>query len=70
MCQHYEQHYDCDCEGQGIQSRYGCAECDRESSIHRHYQTKAEQITDLENYLEGIKSEMQAVEERLTDLRK
>jgi predicted nucleic acid-binding Zn-ribbon protein len=38
--------------------------------LQRRYQTKAEQIADLENYQSDLKQEVQAVEERLTDLRK
>jgi hypothetical protein len=39
-------------------------------SFQRRYQTKAEQIADLESYLSELKTEMQAVEEHLADLRK
>ncbi len=50
-------------------------ECDCECGGHaghfeRRYQTKAEQITELEAYLEELKTEVQAVEEHLADLRK
>ena len=58
----------------------GCGEsCDREGGdcqcgcgnggFQRHYQTKAEQISELEEYLNELKAEVQAVEERLADLR-
>jgi hypothetical protein len=64
MCKH------CDC-----QSGQGC-DCDCECGGHaghgfeRRYQTKAEQIAELEAYLGELKSEVQAVEEHLADLRK
>ena len=56
----------------------GCGsecECGGECSCHerhfeRRYQTKAEQIAELEAYLSELKTEVQAVEEHLTDLRK
>ncbi|MCJ7585522.1 MAG: hypothetical protein MUO30_12240 [Anaerolineales bacterium] len=51
---------DCDC---------GC-ECCGGGRFHRRYQTKAEQIAELETYMAELKSEVQAVEERLADLRK
>jgi len=58
----------------------GCGsecECGGECSCHensghfeRRYQTKAEQIAELEAYLSELKTEVQAVEEHLADLRK
>jgi hypothetical protein len=58
---------DCGCESE--------CECGCECSCHdkhfeRRYQTKAEQIADLEAYLGELKLEVQAVEEHLADLRK
>jgi hypothetical protein len=55
----------CGCEG-------GCdCECSRHAGhFERRYQTKAEQITELEAYLDELKTEVQAVEEHLVDLRK
>jgi len=38
--------------------------------FERRYQTKAEQIAELEAYLVELKTEVQAVEEHLADLRK
>jgi len=65
----------CDC-----QSDQGCScgcegGCDCECGGHaghfeRRYQTKAEQIAELEAYLSELKTETQAVEEHLADLRK
>ena len=59
---------DCECGG-------GCdcgCECCGEGGRHfqRRFQTKAEQIEELESYLAELKLEMQAVEEHLADLRK
>jgi hypothetical protein len=49
---------DCGCGGHG-------------SHPHtRRYQTKAEQISELEMYLSELKTETQAVEEHLADLRR
>jgi hypothetical protein len=50
---------DCDCN-------CGCGS----HSFKRRYQTKAEQITELEAYLSELKTEVQAVEENLADLHK
>lgn len=38
-------------------------------SFERRFQTKAEQVAELEAYLSDLKAEVQAVEERLADLR-
>jgi uncharacterized protein YukE len=38
--------------------------------FQRRYQTRAEQLTELEVYLAELKAEVQAVEERLADLRR
>lgn len=56
----------------------GCeSECDCDCDCHNHdghferrFQTKAEQIDELEEYLSELKLEVQAVEEHLADLRK
>lgn len=47
----------CDCGCSGIR-------------FERRFQTKAEQIAELEAYLSELKTEVQAVEEHLADLRK
>ena len=74
MCHHYEHHQgkDCNCAEKCTENRCGCGEgcCGSGGHFQRRYQTKAEQIADLENYLSDLKQEVQAVEERLTDLRK
>jgi hypothetical protein len=48
----------------------GCECCGRAGGFERRYQTKAEQIAELEAYLSELKTEVQAVEEHLADLRK
>ncbi len=60
---------ECSCGGS---CSCGCGEgCGNESGrFHRRYQTKTEQIASLEAYLHDLKLEVQAVEERLADLRK
>jgi hypothetical protein len=47
----------CDCNGNS-------------GHLDRRYQTKGEQIAELEAYLSELKTEVQAVEEHLADLRK
>ena len=65
---------ECDCQSnQGCGCDCGC-ECGcgghGSHSFKRHYQTKAEQIAELEAYLSELKTEVQAVEEHLADLHK
>jgi len=48
----------------------GCECCGGGFHFQRRFQTKAEQIEELEAYLAELKLEVQAVEEHLTDLRK
>ncbi len=65
-------HEDCECGDQcdcGCSCSCGC-ECCGGGHFHRRYQTKEEQIADLEAYLAELKLEVQAVEEHLADLRK
>jgi hypothetical protein len=59
----------CDC---GSECECGCgSECHSHGShFERRYQTKAEQIAELETYLNELRLELQAVEEHLADLRK
>ncbi len=59
----------CDCESdKGCDC--GCDCCGGSGHFERRYQTKAEQIAELESYLDELKTEVQAVEEHLADLRK
>ena len=57
----------CECEG-GCSC--GCDCCGSGHHFQRRFQTKAEQIEELEAYLAELKLEVQAVEEHLADLRK
>jgi len=74
MCQKCEHHQDQACECGGTCSEGSCqcgGECGGgDSHLQRRYQTKEEQIAELEIYLKDLKLEIQAVEEHLTDLRK
>ena len=57
----------CEC-GNGCEC--GCECCEGDDHFQRHYLTKAEQAEELEAYLADLKLEVQAVEERLADLKK
>jgi hypothetical protein len=75
MC-HCEHHgdYECECGGHACSCGEGHGEC--ECGCHgghhfeRRFQTKTEQIAELEAYLADLKTEVQAVEEHLADLRR
>jgi len=74
MCcnERYGHHHGRHHGGEGGGCSCGCGggrEC-KEGGFERRFQTKAEQITELEEYLGKLKAEVQAVEERLADLRK
>jgi hypothetical protein len=56
----------CECEG-GCDCGCDCCGGDR---FQRRYMTKAEQAAELEAYLADLKLEVQAVEERLADLKR
>jgi hypothetical protein len=58
---------DCECGGG---CNCGCECCEDGRHFQRRFQTKAEQIEELESYLAELKLEVQAVEEHLADLRK
>ena len=61
----------CDCQsGQSCSCGCGCECGGHGGQFERRYQTKAEQIAELEEYLNELKTETQAVEEHLADLRK
>jgi hypothetical protein len=73
QCDHPNHHHDCECEGEGHAcSCGGECECGCHGGHHfeRRFQTKAEQIAELEAYLADLKTEVQAVEEHLADLRR
>jgi hypothetical protein len=57
----------CECKG-GCDC--GCECCGGSHHFQRQFQTKAEQAKELESYLAELKLEVQAVEERLADLKK
>lgn len=60
---------ECDCQ-EGHECGHSCScEC-HGGHFERRFQTKAEQIAELESYLSDLKTEVQAVEEHLADLRK
>lgn len=52
---------DCGCQNDGAWMGF---------TFRRRFQTKAEQIAELECYLEELRAEVQAVEERIADLKK
>jgi hypothetical protein len=58
----------CEC-GCGCGCQCGC-DCCSGHHFHRRFQTKAEQVEELESYLADLRLEVQAVEERLADLKK
>jgi len=65
----------CDCQSDqgcscGCDGGCGCECSGHAGHFERRYQTKAEQIAELEAYLDQLKTEVQAVEEHLADLRK
>ena len=60
----------CECDGDGT-CDCGCESCGGGGfEFQRRFKTKAEQIAELEDYLEELKTEVQAVEEHLADLRR
>ncbi|MFO7943645.1 MAG: hypothetical protein R6U51_05020 [Anaerolineales bacterium] len=74
-------HGDCECgnhhgEGCSCREHHRSADCccgerrhHREGHFHRRYFTREEKIAELEGYLEDLQAEIQAVEERLADLK-
>jgi hypothetical protein len=77
MCHHGEHHHghqhgqECHCQEKHTESRCGCGEesCGSSGHFQRRYQTKAEQVADLETFLGTLKQEILAVEEHLAALR-
>jgi hypothetical protein len=58
----------CDCRGS---CGCGCrCKCSGEGGFKRRYQTRAEQIAELEPYLKDLKAEVRAVEQKLADLKR
>ncbi len=64
----------CDCKNGNCECEKccdcGCECCGGDGRLQRRYQTKAEQAAELETYLADLKLEVQAVEERLADVKK
>lgn len=60
----------CNCKDGACECGGNCGCGGGETRFPRRYQTKAEQAAELEAYLADLKLELQAVEERLADLRK
>jgi len=74
MCHKCEHHQDqvCECGGSRKEVSCDCGKecCGNDKQFHRCYHTKEEQIPELEKYLKDLRLEVEAVEERLSDLRK
>jgi hypothetical protein len=71
MSEHCRHQHGCSCDcGEQCNCNCGCECCKCGDHFQRLYQTKEEQIADLEAYLNDLKLEVQAVEEHLADLRK
>ena len=60
----------CDCKNEACDCGCDCGCGDDDGRFSRRYLTKAEQAAELEAYLAELKLEVQAVEERLADLKK
>ena len=60
----------CDCKNEPCECDCGCECCGGNGGFERQFLTKAEQAAELEDYLADLKLEVQAVEERLADLKK
>jgi hypothetical protein len=71
-CGASDKDHDCCC-GEGYRGdSFQCSDecCCAGGHFQRRFKTKAEQIAELESYLEELKKEVQAVEEMVADLRK
>jgi hypothetical protein len=61
----------CECEGECCCSGgCSCSCCCGNGGFERRYQTRAEKISELDEYLKELKKEVQAVEEQLADLKR
>jgi hypothetical protein len=68
-------HHHCGCEerhggGCGCGGRHREPDHERGGEFRRRYHTQEERLAELEAYLADLKAEVQAVEERLAELRK
>lgn len=59
----------CGCDSSDCDCGCTCGCHGHQDRFERRYQTKAEQIAELESYLSELKLEVQAVEEHLADLK-
>lgn len=70
-CDCKRENCECGCScGHECNCHCSCDCCCSDHHFRRRYQTKAEQIAELEAYLAELRLEVQAVEERLADLKK
>ncbi len=60
----------CDCKNEGGEGECGCECHGGGRPFRRRFHTRAEQVEELESYLAELKLEVQAVEERLAEMRK
>ena len=67
---HHEEQNCCGKQDQDCNCHNSEEDCNCGGHFHRRYQTKEEERANLEAYLAGLKLEVQAVEERLVDLKK
>jgi len=59
------------CDHQNNQCSCGSnCDCDEDEGFERQFLTKKEQLEELQDYLEELKLEVQAVEEHIADLKK
>lgn len=61
---HGRHHDDCQCD-----CRHHGGECECGGKFERRFATRAERIVELEQYLQDLKAEIQAVEEHLAELK-
>ncbi len=78
---HQHRHHECECGercdckssececGEGCHGKDGGCKCGS-GKFRRRYRTQAEQLSELEEYLAELKAEVQAVEEKVAELRK
>jgi len=60
---------DCCCEKDGCKCGHGECDCGNHGGFERRFATKEEMIEEFEYYLADLKKEVQAVEERIADLK-
>jgi len=75
---HAEHEGQCDCHGGGCgehqgrrESECGCHEGNERTEIHfeRRFETRAERIAQLEEYMKDLQTEAKAVEERIAEMK-